>query len=190
MQLAHADLDEQEARAPDHGEGEEGGQPDRAAGTDAGTRGRACVGKGRSGHGPYHAAPVRQESREFGRDAERAPAATEPRPSVGLQVQRSARLASWDTLTTIANRYVDEWAALDPIGATYVGIAGHDDRLTDLSPEGFAALADLDRRTLAELDAVDPGRRGASGSPRRRCRSGSASPGAVRRRRDHQRAST
>ena len=29
---------------------------------------------------------------------------------------------------TIANRYVDEWAPLSPIGATYVGIAGHDDR--------------------------------------------------------------
>ncbi len=56
----------------------------------------------------------------------------------------------------LANRYVDQWAALEPIGATYVGISGHDDKLTDLSPEGFAALADLDRRTLAELDAAQP----------------------------------
>ena len=56
----------------------------------------------------------------------------------------------------IANRYVDEWAPLDPIGATYVGISGHDHRLTDLSPEGYAALADLDRRTLAQLDLVEP----------------------------------
>ena len=56
----------------------------------------------------------------------------------------------------IADRYVDEWAPLDPIGATYVGIAGHDHELTDLSPEGYAGLADLDRRTLAQLDLVAP----------------------------------
>jgi uncharacterized protein (DUF885 family) len=56
----------------------------------------------------------------------------------------------------IANRYVDEWARLEPIGATFVGIPGHDHRLTDLSPEGYAALADLDRRTLAALDATEP----------------------------------
>src|SRR5436305_7839317 len=56
----------------------------------------------------------------------------------------------------LASRYVDEWAALDPVGATYVGVAGHDDELTDLSPEGFAALADLDRRTLAALATVEP----------------------------------
>ena len=56
----------------------------------------------------------------------------------------------------IANRYVDEWAPLDPIGATYVGISGFDDHLTDMSPDGFAAQADLDRRTLAALAAVTP----------------------------------
>ena len=56
----------------------------------------------------------------------------------------------------IADRYVDEWAPLDPIEATNAGIAGHDDRLTDLSPEGYAALADLNRRTLAQLAVVAP----------------------------------
>jgi uncharacterized protein (DUF885 family) len=56
----------------------------------------------------------------------------------------------------IADRYVLEWAVLDPIGATSVGIAGHDDRLTDLSPEGYAALAELGRRTLAQLHVVTP----------------------------------
>jgi uncharacterized protein (DUF885 family) len=56
----------------------------------------------------------------------------------------------------LANSYVDEWAALEPMGATFVGISGFDDKLTDLSPEGFAALADLDRRTLAELNTVQP----------------------------------
>ncbi|WP_213454605.1 DUF885 domain-containing protein [Rhizomonospora bruguierae] len=56
----------------------------------------------------------------------------------------------------LANRYVTDWAPLNPIGATFVGIAGYDDRLDDLSPEGYAAQADLDRRALAELDVVDP----------------------------------
>jgi uncharacterized protein (DUF885 family) len=56
----------------------------------------------------------------------------------------------------LANRYVDDWAELNPIGATAVGIAGHDHLLDDLSPEGFAAQADLTRRTLRELAAVEP----------------------------------
>jgi uncharacterized protein (DUF885 family) len=61
-----------------------------------------------------------------------------------------------DRVNEIADRYVDEWAALDPNGATYAGIAGHDDQTTDMSPDGYAALADLDRRTLARLAAVEP----------------------------------
>jgi uncharacterized protein (DUF885 family) len=60
----------------------------------------------------------------------------------------------------LANRYVDEWARLDPIGATYVGVAGHEHELTDMSPEGFAAQAELDRRTLAELATTEPGSAG------------------------------
>jgi uncharacterized protein (DUF885 family) len=60
------------------------------------------------------------------------------------------------TVSGIADRYVEEWARLDPVGATYVGIAGHDAALTDLSPDGYAARADLDRRTMAELATVQP----------------------------------
>ncbi|MBO0870799.1 MAG: DUF885 domain-containing protein, partial [Micromonosporaceae bacterium] len=56
----------------------------------------------------------------------------------------------------LANRYVDEWAPLNPVSATYVGISGYDHLLTDVSPEGFAALADLDRRTVAQLETVTP----------------------------------
>jgi uncharacterized protein (DUF885 family) len=56
----------------------------------------------------------------------------------------------------ICERYVEEAAALDPMMAAYAGIAGHDDRLPDLSPAGFAERADLDRRALAEARAATP----------------------------------
>src|SRR3954453_13767353 len=39
----------------------------------------------------------------------------------------------------IANAFVEDYAALDPASATFLGIPGHEDRLPDLSPEGFAA---------------------------------------------------
>jgi uncharacterized protein (DUF885 family) len=60
------------------------------------------------------------------------------------------------TINDIANNYVSEWAPLDPVIASHAGLTGYDDRLTDLSPAGFAALADLDRRTLATLDQASP----------------------------------
>ena len=60
------------------------------------------------------------------------------------------------TIDNIANSYVDEWAPLDPIGATYVGIDSYDDQMTDMSPDGFAAAVDLDRRTLTALTATTP----------------------------------
>ena len=51
----------------------------------------------------------------------------------------------------IADGYVDQLAALDPNVATAWGVAGYDDKMTDYSPDGFAAIADLDRRTLRLL---------------------------------------
>jgi uncharacterized protein (DUF885 family) len=57
----------------------------------------------------------------------------------------------------IADRYVDEWAALDPINATHAGVGGHDGEMTDLSPDGYAARAELKRRTLAALDTAVAG---------------------------------
>jgi uncharacterized protein (DUF885 family) len=56
----------------------------------------------------------------------------------------------------LADRYVEEWARLSPLGATYVGIAGHDHETDDLSPDGYAAQAELTRRTLTELDVTEP----------------------------------
>ncbi len=52
----------------------------------------------------------------------------------------------------LANGYVDSSAALHPNEATFAGIAGHDDRLTDYSPAGLAARAALARDLLGALD--------------------------------------
>jgi uncharacterized protein (DUF885 family) len=56
----------------------------------------------------------------------------------------------------LADKYLDEHAALDPLAATYYGIAGHDDALPDLSPSGLEEAAQLRRRTLAALAAATP----------------------------------
>ena len=67
-----------------------------------------------------------------------------------------ARLLDMSDVFAIADRYVDAIAALDPISATGAGIAGHDDELTDYSPAGAAARAQLARDTLQELaDGAD-----------------------------------
>lgn len=50
------------------------------------------------------------------------------------------------TVAEVADRYVDEVAALDPVAATYHGIAGHDDEMTDYGPEGHRARAEAARR--------------------------------------------
>ncbi|MFD0919776.1 DUF885 domain-containing protein [Saccharopolyspora rosea] len=56
----------------------------------------------------------------------------------------------------ISDRFVDELVALDPIAGTYLGIPGGDDQLTDYSPEGHQARADLARRSLAAVRAAEP----------------------------------
>ncbi len=55
----------------------------------------------------------------------------------------------------LAEGYVERAAALDPALATFSGIAGHDGELPDLSADGFAERAELDRSTLAALDAAE-----------------------------------
>ncbi|ROS76972.1 DUF885 domain-containing protein [Cellulomonas sp. PhB143] len=55
----------------------------------------------------------------------------------------------------IAEAYVARLAELDPVSATFMGLSGHDHRMTDLSPAGHAARADLDRSTLDALDALE-----------------------------------
>ena len=55
---------------------------------------------------------------------------------------------------------MERTVALDPSVATYLGIAGHDHELADLSADGFAERAELDRSTLAALEAAEaPGLR-------------------------------
>jgi uncharacterized protein (DUF885 family) len=61
------------------------------------------------------------------------------------------------TVTDIADHYVEQLAQLDPLTATSVGITGFDHLMTDLSPEGFAARAALDRATIAELEQAAAG---------------------------------
>ncbi len=55
----------------------------------------------------------------------------------------------------LADAYVDDAAALDPVWATEQGVAGHDDRLTDFSPDGIEARAALCRQTLVDLAALE-----------------------------------
>ena len=54
----------------------------------------------------------------------------------------------------LSDSYIEESAALDPATATYLGIAGYDHLMTDFSPAGHAARAELDRSTLAALNAL------------------------------------
>ena len=51
----------------------------------------------------------------------------------------------------LADRYVDAACALDPNQATYIGVAGYDDQLTDYGPEARAARAELARQVLSDL---------------------------------------
>ncbi|MGI5484575.1 DUF885 domain-containing protein [Streptomyces lavendofoliae] len=55
-------------------------------------------------------------------------------------------------LNALADRYVDELAALDPCLAATMGIAGQEERLTDYGPRAVWARAELARRTLKALD--------------------------------------
>jgi uncharacterized protein (DUF885 family) len=55
------------------------------------------------------------------------------------------------TISDISDQYVEQVAALDPVTATFEGVPGHDDRLTDYSPEGIAERLAHARSVLREL---------------------------------------
>jgi uncharacterized protein (DUF885 family) len=71
-----------------------------------------------------------------------------------------------DTISALSDRFVDEYATLDPVRASLVmGVARNETRLTDWSPDGIDAVAAFLRRTLDELHRLtpldDPERQGA-----------------------------
>ncbi|WP_086868217.1 DUF885 domain-containing protein [Streptomyces viridochromogenes] len=68
----------------------------------------------------------------------------------------------------VADAYVDELIALDPLTGTYLGVKESSSRLPDLSPAGQEALARLQRATLARLDEAERGP-GADSDIERRC---------------------
>jgi uncharacterized protein (DUF885 family) len=68
----------------------------------------------------------------------------------------------------VADAYVDDLIALDPITGTYLGVKESSSRLPDTSPAGQEALAELQRATLARLDEAER-RPGADTGIERRC---------------------
>jgi uncharacterized protein (DUF885 family) len=59
-------------------------------------------------------------------------------------------------MDAVVDDYLEAYADLDPISATYLGIAGHDADLPDLSPDGLAELAALGERTRVAVAATTP----------------------------------
>ncbi|MBE9373120.1 DUF885 domain-containing protein [Saccharopolyspora sp. HNM0983] len=62
----------------------------------------------------------------------------------------------------ICDRYVDELVALDPVAGTYLGLPGGEsssgeEQLTDYSPDGYRARAELTRRSREAAAAAEPG---------------------------------
>ncbi|HEU4513346.1 MAG TPA: DUF885 domain-containing protein [Nocardioidaceae bacterium] len=56
----------------------------------------------------------------------------------------------------IAEAYVEDYCALDPLAATGMGVPGYEHLLTDMSPDGFAQRTALTRRALAAAEAATP----------------------------------
>src|SRR5438128_4114601 len=57
---------------------------------------------------------------------------------------------------TVVDTYLDSWTTLDPIIATYVGIAGHDEELPGLDPDWLQARSQLRRTAVRDLAAATP----------------------------------
>ncbi|MDQ3475360.1 MAG: DUF885 domain-containing protein [Actinomycetota bacterium] len=56
----------------------------------------------------------------------------------------------------VADRYVEDYCGLEPIAATFFGVPGYETELTDYGVDGFAARAELARRAVADLQAIQP----------------------------------
>ncbi len=56
----------------------------------------------------------------------------------------------------LCDAFVEDYAALDPISATGMGVPGYEDKLPDLSPEGYEARESLERRAHAAVGSAVP----------------------------------
>ncbi len=56
----------------------------------------------------------------------------------------------------VANAYVEDYCALDPVTATFLGVPGHEHLLSDYSPQGYAAREALTRQAVADATAAEP----------------------------------
>jgi uncharacterized protein (DUF885 family) len=61
---------------------------------------------------------------------------------------------AYDAVDQVSEAYIEHYARLDPSGATFAGITGHDEFLTDHSPDAATERADHDRATLRTLSAL------------------------------------
>ncbi|MDX2934821.1 DUF885 domain-containing protein [Streptomyces ipomoeae] len=68
----------------------------------------------------------------------------------------------------VADAYVDDLIALDPLTGTYLGVKESSSKLPDTSPAGLEARAELIRTTLARLDEAER-QPGADSDIERRC---------------------
>jgi uncharacterized protein (DUF885 family) len=57
---------------------------------------------------------------------------------------------------TVADTYLDELAALDPMTATGLGMTGHDAELPELTPDWFRSRSELRQRALSGLATARP----------------------------------
>ncbi len=60
------------------------------------------------------------------------------------------------TVYEIADRFVETYAALSPIGATYMGVPGYDHLMNDSSPEAADEMAAAERAAIRDMEAAEP----------------------------------
>jgi uncharacterized protein (DUF885 family) len=60
------------------------------------------------------------------------------------------------TVDARSEEYVERYCALDPLTSTYLGVAGHDHELPDLSPSGFEAREELTRSAYSAVESATP----------------------------------
>ncbi len=59
-------------------------------------------------------------------------------------------------VNAVADSFVEQYVALDPLVATELGIAGHDFELPDLTLDGYQARSDLLQSALSRMQAAEP----------------------------------